>query len=142
LILTDGPKMALTPTYHVFDLFQVHHDAKRLPVDVGATDYEFGDQKIPAISVSASTKENGTIDISIVNTHAREAMSVAFDLDGATAKQVTGEVLTAEKLDAHNTFEKPDQLKPSAFDGARVVGDNLKVEMPPRSVVVLKLRVD
>jgi alpha-N-arabinofuranosidase len=142
LILTDGPKMALTPTYHVFDLFQVHHDAKRLPVDVGAADYVYGDQKIPAISVSASTKEKGVIDVSIVNTHAREAMNVAFDLDGATAKEVTGEVLTAEKLDAHNTFEKPDQLKPAAFDGARAVDGDLKVEMPPRSVVVLKLRVD
>ena len=56
--------------------------------------------------------------------------------------QASDAVLTAEKLDAHNTFEKPDQLKPTAFDGAQVVDGDLKVEMPPRSVVVLSVRVD
>ena len=34
LILTEGDKMLLTPTYHVFDMYQVHHDATFLPVDV------------------------------------------------------------------------------------------------------------
>ncbi|QDV73895.1 alpha-N-arabinofuranosidase [Botrimarina mediterranea] len=142
LILTDGPKMALTPTYHVLDLFKVHHDAKRLPVDVGAVDYKYRDQKIPAISVSASTKEAGVIDVSIVNTHAREAVSVSFDLDGATAKEVTSKVLNAEELDAHNTFDEPGRLQPKAFDGARIVDGDVKVDMPPRSIVVIALRLD
>ncbi|MEJ7665762.1 MAG: alpha-L-arabinofuranosidase C-terminal domain-containing protein [Hymenobacter sp.] len=28
LVLTDKEKMLLTPTYHVFDLYQVHQDAE------------------------------------------------------------------------------------------------------------------
>lgn len=31
--LTEGEKMILTPTYHVFKMYTVHHDAQLLPVD-------------------------------------------------------------------------------------------------------------
>src|SRR5262249_17383702 len=39
LILTDKEKMLLTPTYHVFDLYQVHHDAALIPLAVNTKDY-------------------------------------------------------------------------------------------------------
>jgi len=42
LILTDGPKMTVTPTYHVFEMFKVHQDATALPVDVQTPPYAFG----------------------------------------------------------------------------------------------------
>lgn len=54
MILTDGPKMILTPTYHVFDMYQVHHDAVLLPARLECDDYEHEGEKIPSISVSAS----------------------------------------------------------------------------------------
>ena len=38
MILTDGPRMVLTPTYHVFDLYQVHQDAEW--VDAAADDVD------------------------------------------------------------------------------------------------------
>ena len=34
MILTDGEKMLLTPTYHVFEMYKVHHDATRLPIEL------------------------------------------------------------------------------------------------------------
>src|SRR4029079_14541327 len=45
IILTEGNKMLLTPTYHVFDLYKVHQDAKYLPVKFVSPDYAVGDQK-------------------------------------------------------------------------------------------------
>ena len=48
LILTEGEKMLLTPTYHVFDMYQVHHDATFLPLDLQTDDYTQGAEKIPA----------------------------------------------------------------------------------------------
>jgi alpha-L-arabinofuranosidase len=30
MILTDGARILKTPTYHVFDLYKVHHDATLL----------------------------------------------------------------------------------------------------------------
>ena len=32
IILTEGERMVLTPTYHVFDLFKGHQDGQYLPV--------------------------------------------------------------------------------------------------------------
>ena len=39
LILTDKDRMLLTPTYHVFDLYQGHQGATLLPTQVEAPDY-------------------------------------------------------------------------------------------------------
>jgi alpha-N-arabinofuranosidase len=38
-----------------------------------------------------------------------------------------------------NTFDQPNKVKPAVFNGARKDGDELVVEMPPMSVVVLEL---
>jgi alpha-N-arabinofuranosidase len=34
MILTQGSQMVLTPTYHVFEFYTVHHDAVSLPISV------------------------------------------------------------------------------------------------------------
>jgi len=41
MVLTDEEKMLLTPTYHVFEMFQVHHDATLLPLTLKSPDYEY-----------------------------------------------------------------------------------------------------
>lgn len=48
LILTKGNQLLLTPTYHVFDMYKVHQDAKLLPVNFTSPEYKVGDQKIPS----------------------------------------------------------------------------------------------
>jgi alpha-N-arabinofuranosidase len=53
---------------------------------------------------------------------------------------VTGRVLTASAINAHNTFDAPDAVKPIAFNGASVQGGNLVVTLPAKSVVVLELQ--
>jgi alpha-N-arabinofuranosidase len=52
---------------------------------------------------------------------------------------VTGRVLTAEAINAHNTFEQPGLVKPAAFDGATLSGATLSIALPAKSVVVLEL---
>jgi hypothetical protein len=42
-------------------------------------------------------------------------------------------------MNAHNTFENPDAVKPSVFRGFKLNRNNLTVNMPPMSVVVLEL---
>ena len=55
LILTKGRQMVLTPTYHVFDLYKVHQDAKYLSVQFTSPYYSLGDQKISSLNASASS---------------------------------------------------------------------------------------
>jgi alpha-N-arabinofuranosidase len=139
MILTEREKMLLTPTYHVFEMYKVHHDATRLPLELQAPDYEFDGRKMTALSLSASRDDAGIVHISAVNAHARDTVRLECELKGVDASQVTGRILTAEKLDAHNTFAEPDRVKPSTYDGASLDGRTLKADVPPRSVVVLRL---
>jgi alpha-N-arabinofuranosidase len=140
IILTKDEKMILTPTYHVFDMYQVHQDATLLPSALTSVDYVFGDDKIPALNASCSRGSDGTINISIANAHPQKAIDLECELRGANVKTVSGRLLTAENLSTHNTFDKPDNVKPVTFKGASLTGQNLTVKMPARSIVVLQLK--
>lgn len=142
VILTEGEKMVLTPTYHVFDLFKVHHDAEMLDLQLDAGTYRYGDQEIPALSASASRDAEGNVHISFCNLSATESRTVSLDLRGIESDavvSVSGQVLTAAALDAHNTFDAPEQIAPRAFDAIRREGSQLSVDLPSKSVVVLRV---
>ena len=139
MVLTKGKQMLLTPTYHVFDMYKVHQDAVRLPVELSTPQYTYGEQSMPALSVSASRDETGNVHVSIVNAHAREASVLTCELRGVEVTKVAGRILTADQLDAHNTFDEPDRLQPAPFNKADIMAGKLKVEVPPRAVVVLQL---
>jgi alpha-N-arabinofuranosidase len=47
--------------------------------------------------------------------------------------------LTAPALNAHNSFEQPDRVKPAEFTGFSAEGGSLRVELPAKSLVVLTL---
>ena len=54
VILTENEKMLLTPTYWVYWLYKVHHDATLLPVSLTTDKYELNGKTMDAVSVSAS----------------------------------------------------------------------------------------
>ena len=139
-ILTDGEKMLLTPTYHVYQMFKVHQDAKRLPVELTTSEYRHGDETIPAASVSASRDGEGVVHISIVNVHAMLDLELSCELTGLNASTVEGQILTSPSLDGHNTFDAPAEVQPMPFHGASSAEGSLKVRVPPRSVIVLELK--
>lgn len=139
MVLTKGRQMLLTPTYHLFEMYKVHHDSTRLPVDYDSPQYAFEGDSMPAVSIGASYDAAGKVHVSLVNAHAHNSFDVRCDLPGIQANSVTGRILTAEQLDAHNSFADPDRVKPAAFDDAELDGGRLNVELPARSVVVLEL---
>ena len=139
LILTEGDKIVLTPTYHVFDMYQVHQDATFLPVDVTTDSSVLGPESLPTISASASRDAEGHLHLSLVNLDPKVAANVEARIEGAAVRTVSGRVLTAPAMDAHNTFAAPDRVQPAAFDGATLQGQLLRARLPPRSVVVLAL---
>ena len=84
LILTEGDKMILTPTYHVFDMYQVHHDTTYVPLDLITDKYSFdGGDALPALSASASRDSEGRMHISLVNLDPNVAMDVEARIRGA-----------------------------------------------------------
>jgi len=141
MVLTDGPRLALTPTYHVFEMFKGHQDARYLPLEIGCADYEMSSRKIPALSASASLKE-GRIFLSLVNVDPDKEMSTKVELRGVKTGAVTGRVLRAATLQAHNTFDRPTHVRPEPFGGAKLAGGQLRVTLPPASIITLELTME
>lgn len=140
VILTDKEKMILTPTYHVMQMYNVHQDAKMLPIKIITDDYKVGTEKLPAVSASASKDAEGNTHISLVNIDTKNAQTITVSIDGAQYINVKGKILTSNKLQNYNSFTEPDKIKPAAFSGAVLNSNTLTVKLPPFSVVVLELK--
>jgi alpha-N-arabinofuranosidase len=140
MILTKDEKMILTPTYHVFEMYKVHHDATLLPIELECSDYRLGNETVPAIDVSASKDDSGDIHITLCNLDPKNSAQLVCELQGATAKEVSGRVLTADIMTAHNTFDRPEVVKPAAFDNYKLRGNTLTVTLPAKSVVLLGIK--
>jgi alpha-N-arabinofuranosidase len=140
VILTEKDKIVLTPTYHVFEMYKVHQDARLVPIELTAPEYRQGTETIPAVSATASRDAQGVLHVSLVNLDPGRPARVACTLAGATAKNVSGRVLTAAAINAHNTFVKPDTVAPAVFSGFAGTPEGLRIDLPAKSVVTLEVR--
>jgi alpha-L-arabinofuranosidase len=139
MILTDKEKMLLTPTYHVFEMYAVHHDATLLPTELTCADYESGQNKIPVLNVSASRDKAGKIHVSVCNLNPNTAADVNCSLSGVQPKAMSGRVLTAPAMQAYNAFDNPEAVKPAEFNAFKLTGDGFTATLPAKSVVVLEV---
>ncbi len=139
MILTDKEKMTVTPTYHVYEMYTVHHDARRLPCELEAPNYTSGTNAIPGVSVSASRAKDGKLHVTLCNLNPRTSVSVNGAIRGVKPGAISGRVLTAEDMHAHNTFENPQAVQPGAFLNCRVNEGGFTAKLPAKSVVSLEL---
>jgi len=139
VILTEGKSMVLTPTYHVMEMYKVHQDAKLIPITLQSTDFEFNNEKIPAVSASASQDAKGRIHISLVNIDPKKTNKIRVDLGGLKASKITGRILRADKLQDYNSFKVPSKIAPSAYNKAKAQNGLVDIEIPAFSVIVLEL---
>lgn len=135
MVLTEGERMLLTPTYHVFEMYVPHHDATHLPCFVDAGTLGEGDTEVPAISASASRADDGSVHVTMTNLSADQAIDVEVALHGLDASSCDARVLTGDAMNSHNTFDAPDIVKPKAFDGVSLKSECAIVSMPARSIV-------
>ena len=135
VILTDGDQMLLTPTYHVFDLYKAHHDAKEIGCTVEAD--EAGDEtwRLPQVTASASEKD-GVITVTMANLSIDKPAAVT--LSGAAAKAVSGRILTG-KFNQYNDFGD-SKLSVQNFDGCEIEDGTVKVTLPACSVAAVEIR--
>ncbi len=139
MILTEGEKMLLTPTYHVFDLFKVHQEAELVNAIVSSEDYEFDGKKIPQINASASVDADGKLHVTICNLNPNSTADLNLDLLDFKPSTISGKVLTADQMNKHNTFDNPEAIAVTDFKGFTASSEGLKLELPKMSVVQLEL---
>jgi alpha-N-arabinofuranosidase len=137
MILTDKTRMVLTPTYHAYEMYVPFQDATYLPVAVrNNPKYTLGGTTIPEVSASAARGKDGRLYLALVNVDPNREVEVSVDVKGKTVASASGRVLTAQEMDAHNTFERPAVVAPAPFSASASNG-RLSVKLPAKAVVVV-----
>lgn len=140
VVLTEGEKMILTPTYHAFEMYRPFQDATFVPVSLGdVPDYTLGDITVPAVSTSAAISAGGELILALVNLDPADDVTIEANLAGFEAENASGKTLTAGAMDAHNTFDEPENVKPSDIE-VELDDGTLKLELPAKSVTVVNIR--
>ena len=139
MVLTTDRDILLTPTFHVFEMYRVHQQAARLPLRVECGEFDHEGDALPRLSASASRGEE-TIGLTISNLDPDASAAVAINLRGVAPDIVSARVLTADGVDAHNSFERPEAVVPSELGGCAVDGSVVTAELPPGCVAALSLR--
>ncbi len=135
VILTEGPKMLKTPTWHVFNMYKYHQDATL--VDSYIETETIGEEEeylVPNLTESASIDPDGKLQITVTNLSAAQSYPVETLITGRRVEKFSAEIL-CEEMHAKNTFDEPDAVKTKAFDGVEKVHGGLKFEIPACSVV-------
>jgi len=137
MILTEGDKIVLTPTYYIFKMYKVHQDAELVSTDLVCDNYVNEEKSIPEINVSASIDNNGLLHISLCNLNPNKTIELSSELRGFIGTKVSGTILVADEMNAHNTFKAPNTISPTEFKDFSLEGNNLSITVPPMSVIVL-----
>jgi len=160
LIHTYGDKIVLTPTYHIYEMYKVHHDATLLPSTLETPDYEYEMEEegpspsifrssrqgesygiaLPMISACASEAVDGTIHVSIVNIDPHNENNITIEVRGAEVFGVTGRILTAPEINSMNTYDEPEQVKPALFNDISLRRGVVQANIPPKSIVILEIK--
>lgn len=136
MILTDGEKMVLMPTYHAFEMHIPFQDSTALAADIETPEYRRGEWAMPAVDISAARDAQGRIQIAAVNVDPRRSATATVKITGIKAKAVNGRVLTAAAMDARNRFDRAPDVQPAPFSG-KAEGETVTLTLPPKSLVVV-----
>jgi alpha-L-arabinofuranosidase len=144
LFLADGDRFVATPSFHVYAMYRPHQGGKGVRIAVEDPDVMFKaggrEQKIFRVAGSASLASPNEATLTLVHTHATLPADVLIRLRGSAANEVRQTVLSHTELNAHNTFEHPDNLVPKTTDLA-ARGPELKCVLPPASVNRFDIRL-
>jgi alpha-N-arabinofuranosidase len=140
MILTKDDQIVKTPSFYIFKMYTVHHDATLLPSDITSEKYTLGNESVPALSATASKDATGKIHVTISNLNPNKSMEVACDLRGMeNLKFEKGNIVTGEKINSYNDFGKAEQVNLKAFSDVKVNGNTVIVNVPAKSVVMVEL---
>jgi alpha-N-arabinofuranosidase len=140
MLLTDEETGTLvrTPTYHVFEMNKVHHDATSVPVHVRApqAQREVAGHTVLTLSASASV-DAGRCHISLTNTDLEHEVLVDLDLRGATLTELTARVLSGQSAGSFNSAEHPEDVSPQPLE-LTSTSTGARLTLPPHSFAIVE----
>lgn len=137
VILTEGSKMVLTPTYHVFDMYQKHQEAELVESSLETVKIGEGEDQIPNLTESVSEKD-GKVFITLANLSLKDSYELETILTDYQAKSVSAQILTGT-MTAHNTFDDPNEVEVKEFKDIKLSDNTLQFKIPACSVLSIEL---
>ncbi len=141
VILTEGPKMIFTPTYHVFHMYRYHQNADLVSSCLKGVKCIGEEQEymVPNLQESVSVSKDGTVNITINNLSATESQELEISFMELCTKNVEASIVSG-KTTAHNTFQQPEEVKEERFYAYELTEQGIKAILPPCSVVLLRVK--
>ena len=141
VILTEGPKMLRTPTYHVFHMYKYHQDADLVESYIDGVEQVGEDEKykVPNLQESASVDKDGVVTITLNNLSINQAEEMEITFAECDPKQVSAAILTND-MHAYNTFEDSDKVHEEVFTDYKIENGKITFTMPACSVVMFRVK--
>ena len=144
MILTDmkdNGHMVLTPTYHVFRMYQPFQDATALPLEISCDSIKVREnQTIPTIFSSAAKTKDNSMVVSLANISLDKSQDIDIVSDLSTINNITGEILKCKNISDYNDFEHPQTITPHVFKDMKIKKNIIKIKIPAKSIVVLNIK--
>ena len=144
MILTDmkgNGHMVLTPTYHVFRMYQPFQDATALPLEISCDSIKVREnQTIPTIFSSAAKTKDNSIVVSLANISLDKSQDIDIVSDLSTINNITGEILKCKNISDYNDFEHPQTITPHVFKDMKIKKNIIKIKIPAKSIVILNIK--
>ena len=113
VILTEGEKMILTPTYHVFNMYKNHQEATLVESYIETENIGVEEEnQVPNLYESVSVDAEGRINITLNNLSISDSYNIEGIFVDREIKSVKAAILTNEMC-AYNDFDAPEVVKPS-----------------------------
>jgi alpha-L-arabinofuranosidase len=161
LMLAQGDKFTVTPTFHVFQMYMPHSGAQAVraefiapsianplgnaSIPVGGNSYRGSLDAVKSLaglsgSASISTSGGGKqITLTVVNPHLDRPLTTEITVKGATIASYTGTVLSEADVHAHNDFSHPNAVHSRPATMAALTGGRLVHTFPAASVTTLQI---
>lgn len=141
VILTEGPKMILTPTYHVFHMYKHHQGAELVEsfIEGNKTIGIEEEYQVSEVMESVSVSADGAVNVTVNNLSASEAAPIEIALTELEPSSVEASIL-AGGICEHNTFEEPENVKEKAFTEFKTEGRKISFTAPACSIISLRIK--
>ena len=144
LVETRGPEAWVTPTYHVYDLYQAHvgHGAITTHVESPTLDVlDFRQSPVHQLSAAASLSSDGTrATFTVTNRHFSETLACSLNIHDGHMGDVGGRLLTGTDARAENSPANPTAVTPVPLD-VEGSATTVHLDLPPLSVAVVTASV-
>jgi alpha-N-arabinofuranosidase len=141
LFFAHENRFCLTPTYHVFDLYSAHQNGRSIPTVVSASGihYTWDDKPalLPGLSSSSSLKGN-TLTVTVTNPSVDTSRTAEIAVRGGRIQNISAAMLAAKDVHAHNSFDNPRAVEPSALI-LKAAGSVTQNIFPPVSITKIEM---